>query len=253
MNLNDKTAPLRPDVRAESIAFLTGQLSSEPWPNGISLPGGGGKFSTDGSVQSWPGNTFICHVDPQSDVHNELRSLQEQFKMSRFAQFFTFLPPSSFHMTVFEGVSPGVKDTERLPLGATDSMSRDALTNIMLKAVEDVRFATTQTVEMDSLFCGLGLRVIRVGEQGETPLRINRNTLRTATGINPPDFDTYTFHITFAYLVQWLTEPTAIALVDLSEELAGRYKEKLSAIPLGPVEFCNFDTMHHFDSLKRLV
>lgn len=238
---------------AESVDFLTGKMSTEPWPGGISLLGEGGKFTTDGSVQSWPGNTFVCHVNPQSQAHNDLRALQEEIKMSRFAPFFTFLPPSSFHMTLFEGVSPGVADTERLPRGATSEMSRDALTENMLETLEHLSFAPTETVEMASLFCGIGLRVNRVGEQGDTPFRVARDALRTATGINPPGFDGYTFHITLAYLIQWLTEPTAIALAEFSGELAGRYREKLSAIALGPVEFCNFDTMHHFVPLKRLV
>lgn len=249
MAMNDKSASLR----TEAIAFLTGQSSPELWPSGISLPGGGGKFTTDGAVQSWPGNTFICHVDAQSAAHNDLRALQEEIKMSRFSPFFTFLPPSSFHMTLFEGVSPGVTDTERLPRDAQNNMSRDALTENMIDAVKECRFEASQKVKMDSLFCGLGLRVLKVGGQGEASLRANREALRAATGINPPNFDGYTFHITLAYLIQWLTEPTAIALVDFSDELAERYADKLSAIELGPVEFCNFDTMHHFESLKRLI
>ncbi|MFK7859657.1 MAG: DUF1868 domain-containing protein [Granulosicoccus sp.] len=240
-------------ANTEAVNFLTGKLSREPWPSGIALPGEGGKFLSDGTLQVWPGNTFVCHVDAQSPAHDELRALQEEIKMSRFASFFTFLPPSSFHMTVFEGISPGVNNPACLPTGAKPGMSRDELSANMLEKLADVKLEPSQSVEIVSLFCGLGLRVRRVGEQHDAPLRHARERLRTATGINPPRFEEYMFHISLAYLLQWLTEPTAAALVEFSNELAGRYAQKLSAIPLGPVEFCNFESMHHFEPLKRLV
>ncbi|MFK7995672.1 MAG: DUF1868 domain-containing protein [Granulosicoccus sp.] len=247
--MNNKSTPMR----ADSIDFLTGKKSGRPWPGGISLPGKGGKFLSDGSIQLWPGNTFVRHVDAKSPEHDHLRALQEEVKMSRFARFFTFLPPSSFHMTVFEGVSPQATDAALLPTGTNAEMPRDAMSETMLNAVDDIRFDATQTVKMDGLFCAFSLRVSRVGEQGDLPLRAARKTLRSATGINPPGFDDYTFHITLAYLLQWLTEPTAHALVDFSDELVMRYSQKLSAIALGPVEFCNFETMHHFEPLMRMA
>lgn len=238
---------------AQAVKFLTGSLSAQPWPGGISLPGQGGKFNTDGSVQRWPGNTFICHVDAQSAAHKHLRALQEEIKMSRFARFFTFLPPSSFHMTVFEGVSPGVTDTAFIPHGANAEMTRDELSANILQSIDDIYLEPAQSVQMVSLFCAQGLRVSRVGELGDGPLREARDTLRTATGISPSAFAEYKFHITLAYLLEWLTEPTAKAVVSFSNELAERYAKDLSSIPLGPVEFCNFETMHHFEPLKRSV
>lgn len=89
----------------DPIAFATGRLSGQMLPDGISLPARGGKFATDGSVQVWPGNTFVCHVQTGASL-DALRALQEEVKLSRFARLFAFLPPSSFHMTVFQGRSP---------------------------------------------------------------------------------------------------------------------------------------------------
>lgn len=228
----------------EAVAYLTGQLSDAPRPGAVTLPGQGGKFATDGSVQYWPGNTFICHVEAGSDAHMGIRAVQEEVKMSPFGRFFTFLPPSSFHMTVFEGVSSRTHDV----LGHR----RDALSAALLQAVEGLRFDSARTVGMVDIFCGYRMTVTGAEPGGEAALRAIRTSLREATAINPPDFEGYAFHISLGYLLEWLTEPVARDLAAFSAELTDRYAESLASIPLGPVEFCNFETMHHFEPLKRL-
>jgi len=204
-------------------------------------------------VQAWPGNTFICHVRPDGTAHKAIRGLQEEMKMSRFARFFTFLPPSSFHMTVFQGISPIPATAALQPEGPRPGEPRHELSAELLARVEDIVFDPSPAARMVDLFCGYSLTVTGAGPEGEAPLRRMRETLRNATGIAPPDFDDYVFHITLAYLLEWLTEETAEELVAFSAALTDGYAEALSAIPLGPVEFCTFETMHHFEPVKRLV
>lgn len=91
--------------RPEQIIHLTGRSSPRDRPDGISLPGAGGKFAKNGSVQLWPGNAFVRHVAPGPSLET-VRALQEELRMSGFAPFFTFLPMQSFHMMVFQGLSP---------------------------------------------------------------------------------------------------------------------------------------------------
>lgn len=234
--------PVRP---RDPVSFLTGRLSKGPRPEGISLPGGEGKFTTDGSVQFWPGNTFVCHA-AEGPSHDTIRALQEEIRLSRFSRLFAFLPPSSFHMTVFQGMSPLRPEDFNLP-------HRDAATARMLEATEAVAFAEERVVTMTDLFAAHSITVTGADAEGEATLRDARVKLREATGILPAGFETYVFHITLAYLVDWVTEPTARALADFSEDLRARYTPELAAIRLGAVEFCNFDTMHHFEPVRRMV
>jgi len=239
--------------RSISADVLTGALSQSDFPSGISLPGGGGKFASDGSLLNWPGNTFICHVDRKSSAFDAICSLQEEVKMSSFSRFFFFLPAPSFHMTVFQGVSPEPMNDSQVPKQCLHGEPRDAYTDAMLSHVGNLTFAPERRVSVANVYCCHSLTVKGLFQSDDTPLRQMRTSLRSATGIEPEDFDDYVFHITLAYLAHWLTEQTAQKVLEFSAQLTEKYRHDLQDVPLGPVEFCNFETMHHFDSIKKLV
>lgn len=239
-------APKRPD----EIAHLTGRLAGSVRPPSISLPAGGGKFTTDGCVQIWPGNTFICHIDRTSDAYRHILELQEEVKQSRFSQFFTFLPPSSFHMTVFEGISPVSVPGNGWPDGVPTGASRDAVSRVLLERVEPLVLPRSYRIKIDGFFAGHSLTVSGADEAEEQALRQTRRTLSEATGIAFEAFDDYVFHITLAYLVEWLSEKTARELAAFGAEAGRRFRERVATIELGAVEFCDFDSMHHFEPIR---
>ena len=238
--------------RPDPIAHLTGGLSDRVRPPGIELPNAGGKFTPDGAVQTWPGNTFICHVDRRSAAYEAILELQEEVKKSVFNRFFTFLPPPSFHMTVYQGLAPGMTAGSGWPEDLPEDLSRDEATALLLDRLQPLTLPTSYRVKVDGLFCGYSLTMVGADETDETALREARAALRDATGIEFSDFDEYVFHITLAYLVDWLSETTARELVAFGGELESRFKIAIGIIELGPIEFCNFDTMHHFEPVKRL-
>lgn len=229
----------------DPIAFATGRLSGQMLPDGILLPARGGKFATDGSVQVWPGNTFVCHVQTGASL-DALRALQEEVKLSRFARLFAFLPPSSFHMTVFQGRSPR-------SAADYDLAQRDRHSETLLDATQGLAFAADRKARMVDLFCAHSVTLRGLDEATETALRQARRDLKARTGIESDDFDSYAFHITLGYLLDWVTEPTARALAEFSHDLRIRHAPLLAEINLGPVEFCNFDTMHHFHPLRQML
>ncbi|WP_170975687.1 DUF1868 domain-containing protein [Rhizobium sp. FY34] len=241
--------PTRPDA----VAHLTGKLSDQPRPGGISLPGGGGKFHSDGSVQHWPGNTFICHIDRGSRAFEAIRALQEEIKRSQFNRFFTFLPPSSFHMTVFQGISPATRPGEGWPDGIAWPMERDTVSAEILNRIEHVKLSQTHRIRVIDLFAAHSLTVAGATEPEEDALRAERRVLGGATRMPQADFDSYVFHISLAYQIDWVSEPLAREIVAYSAQLSDHYRPLIGEITLGPVEFCRFDTMHHFEPLRELV
>jgi hypothetical protein len=241
-------APARPD----EIAYLTGRLSRAERPPGISLLNGGGKFTPDGAVQHWPGNTFIFHIDRKSAAFEAIRGLQEQLKKSAFNRFFTFLPPPSFHMTVYQGLSPGMSPGNGWPKDLPEGLSGDEATAALSGRVDGLGLPSSFRIKVDGLFCGYSLTVSGADVREESKLRKTRATLRDATGITFADFDDYVFHVTLAYLIDWMSETTARELLCFSTEIGSNFRDAIGEIELGPVEFCDFDTMHHFELVKVL-
>ena len=237
----------------DELALLTGRLSGRPYPPGISLLGGGGKFAPDGAVQHWPGNTFVCHVDRSSSAYEAIRALQEEVKKSPFNRFFTFLPPPSFHMTVYQGLSPGMTADTGWPRGIPMGQSRDEVSTALMQRLDGVSLPASFKIKVDRLLAGYSLRVSGADDQEERALRQARVALRDATGITFADFDDYGFHITLGYLIDWLSEGTARELAAFSTELSTQMLAGIGPIDLGPVEFCNFDTMHHFEVVRTVV
>lgn len=238
--------PKRPDA----FDLLTGRLSDRPHPGGVSLPGEGGKFATDGTVQVWPGNTFICHIDPVSQAWRAIREVQEKVKCSPFQRFFTFTPPSSFHMTVFQGLSHGERDSR--PEGVPPEASRDATSSILLDRTKGLELPAGFQVKVLDLYALHSLTVTGSNSGQEDLLRKTREILRVATGISPRRFSEYVFHITLGYPITFVSDALAREILDYSQSISLGLTEEIGPIALKQVEFCNFDTMHHFEPLVRL-
>lgn len=238
-------------ARPDAIEYLTGKLSDRPYPGGISLPGEGGKFNTNGEVQRWPGNTFVCHVSRDVFSYAVLMELQEEVKRGEFSAFFTYLPPPSFHMTVFQGLSPGRQGSEEWPAGLAVNATRDEATALMLDQIADMTIDSEFEVMATDLYCAHSLTVCGVDDEVNASLMETRQALRAATGIRPPDFDEYVFHITLGYLIQWLSPSCAIEVSDYSKNLYREFSEDLQQIRLDPCAFCNFDSMHAFSAVRK--
>ncbi|MEM9060985.1 MAG: DUF1868 domain-containing protein [Pseudomonadota bacterium] len=242
---------MTPD-RPDPIDFLTGKLSDRAHPRGVGPPGSGEKFHPDGAVQLWPGNTFICHIDRESDAYAAMLEIQECLMRSEFAKFYAFLPPPSFHMTVFQGISPETRPGTLWPEGAAPDLSRDAITALMRERTVGLALPSEFRVSVRELFAGYSLTVKGADDSCEAALRATRAALRDANGLRPPDFEIYRFHITLAYPLRWLSPAVAAAVVALSTELFEANRARLQNITLGPVELCNFESMHHFEPVARL-
>lgn len=238
-------------MRPDPIEFLTGRLSSRPYPPGIGLPDTGAKFTTSGEVEIWKGNTFVSHVTRPSDAYDAMVELQERMKCGPYGALFTWLPAPSFHMTVFQGMSPGKQGSPDWPEGLSGEAGRDAITAELLARTNDIALPKLD-VKATDLFCGKSLTITGVDDAAEAVLRDARLRLRDATRMQPKDFETYVFHVTLGYLIGWLSDRTASEVVAFSKEAFAQVEGRMQHIPLDPCAFCNFDSMHHFEPIRFL-
>ncbi len=236
-----------------SHPLLTGSEDG-PGPRSVTPPGGGGKFAPDGEVLPFPGNTILCHIDPASAAHRALAALQDRARAAPWGRFFAFLPPASFHMTLFEGVcmNPGYRS--EWPAGAAPDLTRNEVSRLLLDRLAGVRLPAGHRIRPCGIRhkAGIGVLVAGATEQDDASLRRCREILRDATGLVAADFADYRFHITLAYLLRWMDPVTAEAARREVLEFFDDFAHAAPEIALGPPEFCNFETMHAFTPLRLL-
>jgi hypothetical protein len=238
-----------PNLRRDSLAYLTGAGSDCNRPTDL-----GQKFDPAGNVLPYAGNTFICHIPQKSPAHAALTDASLALQAGSVAGTFSYLPPSSFHMTVFEGVCDVDRngDTDRWPVGIRREASVPEVSRSFENACRTLVLAKEQHIRPTGIFGGFSVAISGLTPLAEASLRHIRRLLRDATGISRADFKTYDFHITLAYPLRWLTGGEAVAVVDLSDRVFTRLLEQVPHITLGPVEFCSFDDMHAFSPLVVL-
>eukprot|EP00026_Physarum_polycephalum_P007835 Phypoly_transcript_07904.p1 GENE.Phypoly_transcript_07904~~Phypoly_transcript_07904.p1 ORF type:complete len:162 (+),score=39.11 Phypoly_transcript_07904:1048-1533(+) len=80
----------------------------------------------------------------------------------------------------------------------------------------------------------------------ERKLRLLRDRLSQATHIRAADHDTYFFHVTLAYMIDWLTPEEHASFNKMHTEWHTKLAEKFPVIELGRPEFCILKDMFAF-------
>ena len=185
-----------------SIAYLTGQWSENPSPPAITTPEGGGKFDHNGQVLAWPGNTFICHLNPHSSEHKTLSLIQKQLKAGPHSNAFAFLPPDSFHMTIMEGISGAPESDPSWPKNSEKNLDLHTATDLIRQRLTGVIVPDSHQIKVADIFAGHCVKVEGFNDDQERSLRRTREILRDTAGVKRRAFSAYQFHITLAYLTR---------------------------------------------------
>jgi hypothetical protein len=237
--------------QTKMLSKLIGVDSELPFPKAITSSGGGGKFTADGAPLIFPGNTFLCHIDPASEFNQALREVLDRLKLLPQANHFTFLPESSLHMTIFGGVCGSPLGEDGWPKG----FSRDATLSHITGRYRDLftGMQGTQRFGLKPVGIYAPAKIIMTPTTPEDAqsLRAMRHKLQELTGIYRPDIDSYRFHVSLAYLVRWLSRDDAIRYSKTTDAIFQECLGDIKSVDLGSVEFCEFETMHHFRQICR--
>ena len=247
---NRQFHPSRTEPPADKwLDRLVGTDGHSDLPSGISREGAGGKFSPEGKVFPFPGNTFICHIDKTSEAYETLCAMQDQVKAFPAADCFTFLPHESFHMTVFCGLSGDPLDSDGWPDDVPRGRSLAEMNRHFLEKVSTLEDFSGVTVRADHLKAGYSIHAEPADQVSFDALWAMRDALRDATGLRRMDHDSYQFHISFGYRLKRMPHDVAEDHIRRVEALFDDHRDALREIRLGPVEFCTFENMHHFEPL----
>ncbi|KAH6962025.1 RNA ligase/cyclic nucleotide phosphodiesterase [Ilyonectria sp. MPI-CAGE-AT-0026] len=238
-----------------SPSMTTVATASRPtYPVGVPI-----KFSADGAVQRYPGNTTVCHIPAGSPllpglhrVHDTLGSHPTLSRMIRL------VPQESWHMTVLDGVretecEPGMwpQGLEKEPLEAcTKEFSRSL--RQLGPELEKEGLAPPYRMRVrgfDPAVVGVGLEVEGATSEEQQRMRKLRDRLADTLGFRAPNHLTYQFHVTIAY---WLRHVDGEDRTELNKVFTDLLPAVDMEFELGAVEFCTFENMCAYPRLFYL-
>jgi len=214
------------------------------------------KFNEDGSPRRYPGNTIICSIESGSALHKTLVELQCSLKSAPYADSFSFLPSSSFHMTLARGVN----DQLRLP----NEWPRDLALDMELQEVTAIFCSRLTNVSIPGCFVMCPIKLGN-GESGESQLfldplndlesskiAIARQSLRHALKHSRSGDEKYAFHITFSYQIKHLTSAQTKEMRQLNATLFQRFFDKLHPVKVWRPTLSTYENMLDFTPIFTL-
>lgn len=213
------------------------------------------KFYADGKVKKFPGNTFLCHL-PKCEFTHFAHWVQSQTEQFSFAHKFVLLPISSFHMTVYEGVCDQVRRKDNW----VDSLSLD----VSLYKVHEYFLSKTDLLPKTNVISmkvdrvsisqdmGYLFKLIPADEKTTLFLQKFRKIMNDELGMQNIVKDNYEFHLSLSYILIALTDQEYSIVEQLTNRINEEIKKRDFIIRLGAVEFCVFEDMFHFSTIKKI-
>jgi hypothetical protein len=238
-----QTLPLRHVFAAEAV--------SKKAP-----PDVGRKFYPNGKVRPFLGNTIICHL-PQQDqgfeTFDALLDIYRELPDHAFSRKIALLPPSSYHMTIFGGADDQERKPGLWPADVPLDASIEACNDYVANQLKHFSLGTSLPIRMrvndaqppvhpDPLLIDL----VPVDEAEERKLRKLRDRLADVLKIHTPHHDTYSFHISLAYQIEWFDAAEQADYVAARQRWREQLKRRAPIIEFGAPEYCTLNDMYAF-------
>ncbi len=217
------------------------------------LPSGvGRKFHPDGQLRPFPGNTIVCHTASAPALTDRLGRLHERLRAAKAVRLYTLLPPSSWHMTLFDGVADEVRIPDRWPRDTPLDMPLAEVNRLFEERLKAEVFGPKLAFSMRVTATGrlrnsIGIRLQPADAAEEQAIRALRDRIAAVLRLRRAAHDTYGFHITLAYLIAYPSEAEAAELHCLMTEEVQALEASLPPFIVGPPEFCHFNDMFVFN------
>ncbi|WP_339947592.1 DUF1868 domain-containing protein [uncultured Albimonas sp.] len=214
------------------------------------------RFDAQGHALPDPGCTVIAHVrEPAANA--ALATVRATMQAAGLARFWAWLPPASFHMTMFDMLLHGRRGAA-WPQHLSPTLSGRLADEALIEALRGFSLDTDPVFAMKLDGLTLSPSGMGVALSGRTPaedarLRALRDRLAAATGLAArPGHADYRFHVTLAYLIDWPAPEDAREADAMLSEAESALLGALPTLDLGPPEVCLFDDMTEFRPLFTL-
>lgn len=211
----------------------------------------GSRYDAEGRFLPEHGNTVVCHLVEGSASEAAVIGARSRIMALAPAGKLAFTPPGSLHMTLFEGVLETRRTPSAWPQGMPFDTAIDALTAHFLRRLEGFEGHGAFKVAVIGM-TPTGLKLAGASAQDVAVMRAWRDALTVPFGYRQPQHDDYSFHKTFAYMIDWLAEDEVpVWEAALAAELLTLQRD-VPVLELRPPAFCRFADMTHFEELLVL-
>ena len=239
------------------LGAALGAVWAPAWAGELKKPNDvGRKFQTDGRPMPFLGNTVLCHLPQQGEntaYFNALLNIFRDAPAHSFFKKFAMLPPSSYHVTIFDGANDQGRVSGKWPKGLDlaapiedcHQFLSDRLKTVQIRCALPLRFRIDNTQSQPSgMPFTIGLLPFDHAEN--VKLRALRDQLSELMGIRAPGHDAYRFHTTICYPFDSLSAEEETALQDYKQRLRDQLIQMIPEIHLGPPEYCTYTDMFAF-------
>jgi hypothetical protein len=164
------------------------------------------------------------------------------------------LPPSSWHMTVFEGALDKPRKAAYWPADLDLNALIADCTALLEKKLEsfDLQYETLFRLSVTGfkpLVSSIGVYIEPRTTEENMAIRHLRDRLADVTKMRQKGHEKYRFHLGVAYLLRHLSDEQD---KELTEFLMRHFKDMPKELELGLPEFCRFEDMFAFERLLYL-
>ena len=208
----------------------------------------GTRYDRQGNFLPESGNTVVCHLTEGSPSRTAVLSARRRLMAISAPGRQAFTPSASLHMTLFGGVTETQRTAAHWPAEMPLDADIDDMTAFHLGRLRGFRGCGAFKVAVTEV-TPLGLRLAGASSADEQIMRAWRDTMTVPFGLRQPDHDSYGFHMTFAYMIDWLNEEDVPIWRETLTELLAVLLRDAPVLDLDPPAFCRFADMKHFEAL----
>ncbi|WP_240230459.1 DUF1868 domain-containing protein [Devosia lacusdianchii] len=209
----------------------------------------GTRYDQSGKFLPEPGNTVVCHLVPGSATEQALVDARARYMGMPDAGKLAFTPVESYHMTLFQGIIEGRRNAPYWPAEVATDTPIAAMTELFAKRLELFPGRADFAVEIvEALPTGLVVEGATAADRHA--MADWRNAFADIFGYRHPDHDSYQFHITMAYLIDWLDDAVLPSWQTMLDEVAEDIRRRAPVLELRAPAFCSFEDMNWFEELR---
>jgi len=215
------------------------------------------RFDSAANAIRCSGNTIIAHL--RGAQQEAVAEVQEKLANGPGGTCFAWLPTSSLHMTIYDLMLHDRRGDgnwpAELPIDATnfdaDEFALGRLNGFRTGVDGPIRM---NIASLDVGESGASLTLEPAGPEQANLVRELRDKFAARVGLsNRPGHATYVFHVTLAYLIDWLPADLQSHFEEHRQACESSLTDKLPALELWPPEVCLFDDMCEFRTQFTVV